>query len=168
MTLKDTYIKEQIEKCLIIRNKDPDNHFNEGKIFAYEDCLAKLTTPAITIDNTSLTDRELFLYISTSLAFSPLLVGLEKNVKTSILKKVCKEFENLQYISNKDVYEIFHAVELLRTPLGLALNKHIDSKSKSIATETVLSNPDLIEQTIKQIQNNPELIKLVQKTLQEK
>lgn len=168
MTLKHTYLNEEIEKCLTIRKKDPDNHFNEGKLFAYEDCRTKFNSPVITIDNSSLTNRELFLYIATSLAFSPLLNGIEKNVKTSILKKVCKEFENLDYISDKDVYEIFHAVEFLRTKLGLALNKHIDQKSLGIATENILSNPELIEQTIKQIQNNPELIKLVQKTLQEK
>jgi len=106
------------------------------------------------------------LYIATSLALSPLLEGISKDKKTIILKKVCQEFKC--DIANADVYEIFHAVEPLGMILGLILNKVIDVNSMSIARENILSNPELIEKSMKMIQDNPELIKKIQDTLSQK
>ena len=119
------------------------------------------------INKNSITTRELFIYIATSLSVNPLLDGLEKNTRTEILKKVCKEM-NLTSISNADIYQIFHTIELYRTDLGLALNKVLDTKSLDILRTEVLSKPDLIAQSMKMIQDNPDLITKIQKVLSEK
>lgn len=119
------------------------------------------------INESNLTDRELFIYISTSLATSPLLNGLDKSTRTQILKKVLEEM-NLNYISNGDVYEIMMTIELFRERLGLALNKVLDVASLSTIRNNVLSNPDLISQSMKMIEENPELISKIQKVLSEK
>jgi len=121
----------------------------------------------VPVNENTLTDRELFIYISTSLSFNPLLDGLEKTTKTKILKDVLKEMD-LKYISNGDVYQIMQTIELFREKLGLALNKVIDANSLSIVREKVLSQTELIEQSMKMIENNPELIKKIQKALSEK
>ena len=121
----------------------------------------------VPVNENTLSDRELFVYISTSLSFSPLLDGLEKSVKTTILKNVLKEM-NLKYISNGDVYQIMQTIELFREKLGLALNKVIDTNSLSIVRQNILSNPDLIQQSMKMIEDNPDLISKIQKVLSEK
>lgn len=119
------------------------------------------------ITETGLSSREAFIYIATSLATSPLLDGIDKIEKTVILKKVCKEMD-LPFISNGDVYQIMHTVELFREKLGLALNKVLDVKTLDIARNNILSNPELVKQSMKLIEDNPELVKKIQKTLSEK
>lgn len=162
MPVKVAYLENQIRGL-----KNRNDKFEQGKLFAYQDILKRVLDPIITIDKTSLTNRELFIYISTSLATSPLLEGLDQDTRQLILRKVCGEFKNMT-ITNGDVYEIFHAIENLNTKLGLALNKHIDVKSLSIVRDKILSKPELISQSMKLIEDNPDLIKSIQKTLSNK
>ena len=119
------------------------------------------------INESTMTDRELFIYISTSLAVSPLLGDMDKTARTVILKKVLKEM-NLNYISNGDVTQIMQTIELFREKLGLALNKSLSVDELGIIREQLLSSPDLIKQSMKLIEENPELIKKIQKVLSEK
>lgn len=164
MVIKRELLENLIKECTEKLKNCHNAEFVNGKLFAYEQILAELNNEVIKIDSTSLTNRELFIYIAVSLAHSPLLIGIDPQQKQIILRKVCGEFDGMS-ITNGDVYEIFHAVEVLNVKLGLALNKHIDTKSLSIARENILSKPELIEETIKKIQNDPELIKMIQKTL---
>lgn len=119
------------------------------------------------INESTITDRELFIYISTSLAVSPLLGDLDKTARTVILKKVLKEM-GITYISNSDVSQIMQTIELFRERLGLALNKVLSVNENAIIRQQILSSPDLIKQSMKMIEENPELISKIQKVLSEK
>lgn len=119
------------------------------------------------INSSNITDRELFIYISTSLAMNPLLGKMDKTARTVILKKVVKEM-GITYISNGDVTQIMQTIELFREKLGLALNKSLSVDELTIIREQLLSSPDVIKQSMKMIEENPSLISKIQKVLSEK
>lgn len=74
----------------------------------------------------ALTDKELFVYIATSIQYALTLDDLDKETKTRILIKLVEKFcPALTYTEWRDV---FFAVEALKRPLAEELIKVVERK----------------------------------------
>lgn len=74
----------------------------------------------------TLTDREKFTYFATSLALSPITMGLPLESRTLLLQKLRMKF--CPTLKNADWHEIFRAVEDLRP---LCQNVTLNNLNKS-------------------------------------
>lgn len=115
----------------------------------------------------ALSKREKFVYLSTSVATSPMLAKLSQHDRTNVLRRMCPKL-GIATIQNKEVIDIFTECSNLRYQFGTALLEVISNEEFRKVRETVLDDPIFVEKAITQIENNPELLEKISKMLKDK